>query len=459
GAGKSTLMKVLSGAIIPDAGQMSLYGKQYKPSNPLEARLAGVAMIYQELSLAPHLNACQNIFLGMEPRKGWLLDRKKMRFGAEEACKEMMHELPLDVPVGAMSISDRQIVEIARACAIGCKVLILDEPTSSLTRHDVERLFQLIRRVRDKGYSVVYISHFLEEIAEIADRFTVLRDGRTVSSGDVKSVRSEEIITQMIGRELKNLYPRSLHAAGEEVLKVEGIGGGKVKAASLDLRKGEVVGIAGLVGSGRTEFLRAIFGLDQIVRGKVQIGYFAGPLSPAASWNNGMGMVSEDRKGEGLAIGLSIGDNIILSHPLACEKNGLMLPRLKKEAARSLVDKLRIRCAGPDQAVKELSGGNQQKVALARLLHHGVTVFILDEPTRGIDVASKSEIYKLIDELAARGCAVLMVSSYLPELLGVCDRIAVMCRGVLSAALPASEWTEHGIMSAATAGAAEAGGV
>ena len=306
--------------------------------------------------------------------------------------------------------------------------------TSSLAQADITRLFALIRQLKKQGHAIVYISHFLEEVKEIADRYTVLRDGQTVHTGPVEGVTIERLIAQMVGRDLTALYPRSEHTTGQVLLEV------KNEFAALEVRRGEVVGLAGLVGSGRTEFLRAIFGLDESMAG-VRFLDFSGGFVPAQRWKQGMGLLSENRKEEGLALGLAIAENLTLTKPL--------LPRSRVAVARQWMEDLFIRAREPAQKVGELSGGNQQKVALARLLYHGVQLYLLDEPTRGIDVGSKAEIYKWIDKLACEGNAVVIVSSYLPELLGVCDRIAVMRRGKLSAARPAGEWTEQQLLTEA----------
>ena len=447
GAGKSTLMKVLSGAHQPDRGRMWLDGQPYHPRHPLDARRAGVAMIYQELSLARHLSVMENILLGMEPTIGPLLDRRRMRRAAAEALATLGRpDISPDIPVGRLSVAEQQLVEIGRAVAVGCRVLVLDEPTSSLTQSDIARLFDLVRRLKANGHAIVYISHFLEEVKAISDRFTVLRDGRSVGGGATATADTNQIIALMVGRQVEDLYPRSPRTPGENVLDVADLAGASKPArASLTLRKGEVLGIAGLVGAGRTELLRALFGLDAVRSGQLRVAAYAGPASPSRRWAQGVGMVSEDRKGEGLALNLSIADNLTLSRIPA-----LTSPKGQSDASRRWIDRLGIRCRSPAQSVSDLSGGNQQKVALARLLHHDVDVLLLDEPTRGIDVGSKAEIYRTIDDLAKAGKAVLMVSSYLPELLGVCDRIAVMCRGVLGPARPVQEVTEHQIMVEAT---------
>jgi ribose transport system ATP-binding protein len=447
GAGKSTLMKVLSGAHLPDEGQMWLDGQPYAPRNPLDARRAGVAMIYQELSLARHLSVMENILLGMEPTLGPILNWQEIRRRAADAMAQLGRpDIPLDVPVMRLSIAEQQMVEIGRAVAIGCRVLVLDEPTSSLTKKDIVHLFDLVRRLRAQNLAIVYISHFLEEVKEISDRFTVLRDGKSVGSGQTASTKTQQIIAMMVGRDVDELYPRSNRTPGEVVLRAKDVAGvTKPQAASLELRRGEVLGIAGLVGAGRTELLRTLFGLSAAKSGEVRVAAYSGRATPGKRWDQGMGMVSEDRKAEGLALGLSAADNLTLS------KLGLFVrPSAQQNASRKWIERLGIRCRSPWQPVGSLSGGNQQKVAVARLLHHDVDVLLLDEPTRGIDVGSKAEIYRIIDELACSGKAVLMVSSYLPELLGVCDRIAVMCRGVLQPARPVAELNEHQIMIQAT---------
>jgi ribose transport system ATP-binding protein len=443
-------MKVLSGAHRPDRGEMWIDGKPYHPPHPLDARRAGVAMIYQELSLAKHLSVMENILLGMEPTRGPLLDRRRIRAAARDALATLGRpDISPDVPVERLSVAEQQLVEIGRAVAVGCRVLVLDEPTSSLARGDIERLFDLVRRLKAQGHAIVYISHFLEEVKEISDRFTVLRDGRSVGGGATATADVHQIVTMMVGREVEDLYPRSHRTAGESVLEVMELGGApKPTSASLTLRRGEVLGVAGLVGAGRTELLRAVFGLQRVRNGAVRVAAHVGPGSPARRWSQGVGMVSEDRKGEGLALALTIADNLTLSNLPA-----LTSPSAQGAASRPWVEKLGIRCRSPHQSVGDLSGGNQQKVALARLLHHDVDVLLLDEPTRGIDVGSKAEIYQAIDDLAGRGKAVLMVSSYLPELMGVCDRIAVMCRGVLGPARRVEELTEHQIMLEATGAA------
>jgi len=459
GAGKSTLMKVLSGAIKADAGRITLDGVRYNPANPLEARRAGVAMIYQELSLTPHLSVEENIMLGMEPTTLGVVRWKEVRERAERALREFNNpDLRPDVLVRELSVGSQQLVEIARALAIGCRVLVLDEPTSSLTRGDVDRLFGVIKQLQKQGKAIVYISHFIEEVQRVADKVTILRDGGIVGSSKVRDITTDEIISLMVGREVQDLYPHRKRTAGEVVLEIEDLAGiKKPESATLKLHRGEVLGLAGLVGAGRTELLKCFFGLDPVRRGSIKFGVYAGPSSPVRRWIQGAGLLSENRKDEGLVLSLSIADNITLSKLTGFGPLGLVLPKEQNRASEKWIKQLDIRCEGPNQSVESLSGGNQQKIALARLLQHDVDVLLLDEPTRGIDVAAKAMIYGLIDELATgspqlgrKPRAILMISSYLPELMGVCDRIMVMCRGRLGPAHRIDEIDEHQLMFEAT---------
>ena len=437
GAGKSTLMAILAGALKPDAGIMLLDGVEYSPRNPLAAREAGVAMIHQELSLAPHLTVMENIVLGVEPTRGpiGLVNRDRMRQIAESALNELGHaDISPDALAADLSPAAQQLVEIARARAIGCRVLVLDEPTSSLTQSDVGNLFALIHRLKNQGIAVVYISHFIEEVKQVSDRFVVLRDGRNAGAGLTPAASSADIVALMVGRSVDEMYPHEARRRGEPILDLDAVMPGH---ATLTLHRGEVVGVAGLLGGGRTRLLRTVFGLEPVKSGRIRVGHV-------------MGMLSEDRAGEGLAGGLSVADNMTLSHLAPLGPRGLVLPSRQRSAASRWIDRLAIRCADPRQPVAELSGGNQQKVAFARLMHHDVDILILDEPTKGIDVGSKAQIYRLIDELVGQGKAVLLVSSYFPELLGVCDRIAVMSRGRLGPARDVSEWNEHSLLMEAS---------
>ncbi len=462
GSGKSTLMRILAGVLPPDEGTMRLGGAEYAPRSPADDRRLGVAMVHQELSLCNHLSVAENVFLGVEPRRlGWLARRELERRTKDALSRLGYPDLSVQTQVRKLPIAMRQIVEIARAVAVGCRVVVFDEPTSSLTEDDARRLFEVVRSLKESGHAVVYISHFLDEIREVCDTVTVLRDGRVVhsdggqqspfSADRVEGLTSEEIVRRMVGRAVDELYPRTDRNPGEVLLEVRGLSGlQRPTEADLSLRRGEVLGIAGLNGSGRTELLRAIFGLDPVVRGQVRVGGILRGGGPFVSWRMGLGMLSEDRKEEGLALQLTIADNMTLPCLHRFGRWGWISRASETTTAGRWAENLGIRCRSVTQRVGELSGGNQQKVAVGRLLLHDVDVLLLDEPTRGIDVVSKSQIYELIDRAARQGKAVLFVSSYLPELLGVCDRIAVMHRGRLGEALPTNQWTQEKIMAEAT---------
>ena len=452
GAGKSTLMKVLSGAERPDGGSMTLDGRPYAPAGPAAARRAGVAMVYQELALAPDLTVEANILLGQEDTAFGFLHRSGNRRRVNEALAVLEHpEIRPDALAADLGPAASQLVEIARALLTDLKVLILDEPTSALARADTERLFALIRRLKGRGVSVVYISHFLEEIEQVCDRFTVLRDGRVAGGGLVGEVGQNRIIEMMVGRALGEQYPRVPHVRGEPLLRLDRLAGVELpRDASLVLHRGEIFGVAGLVGSGRTELVRTVFGLDPVRSGEVTVRHVAGPASPGRRIRQGVGLLSEDRKSEGLALDQSVTDNLTYSWLRPYQTLGLLNNHRRAAATADWLGKLNTRYRSPGQQVGELSGGNQQKVALARLLHQQADVLLLDEPTRGVDVGSKAEIYRLVGDLAASGKAVLLVSSYLPELFGVCDCLAVMTRGRLSPVRPTVEWTPESVMAVAT---------
>ncbi len=453
GAGKSTLMKVLAGVHVMDEGTLELDGSGYVPKGPIDARRRGVVMIHQELNLAPHLSAAENIALGEEPRLCWgLINGSRRRDTARDALARLGCEsIPIDVPVAQLSVAQQQMVEIARALTREPRVLVMDEPTSSLTRDDVDSLFAVIRRLREQGVSVIYISHFLEECQEICDRYTVLRDGATVTTGSMAEADLSAIIAAMVGRSVEELYPRSQHQMGEVLVTVDDLAGAELPvSASFTLHAGEVAGVFGLVGSGRTEMLRCIYGLASIRHGSVQVaGQPLGRSSPRLCLHHGLGLLSEDRKSEGLMLTQSIADNVALPDLARYARVGMLNNAAMDRGVSAVGERLGVKCQSVQQGIGELSGGNQQKAALARLIHHEAEILLLDEPTRGVDVGSKAAIYALIDQLASEGKAVLVVSSYIPELLGICDRIGVMCKGQLGGLRPRSEWDEHTIMAAA----------
>jgi ribose transport system ATP-binding protein len=454
GAGKSTLMKILSGAHQPDAGSMYLEGTGYAPRGPHEARLAGVAMIYQELNLAPDLSVEDNVMLGQESHWLGILKRGSQRQQVQQALRTLGHaDLDPRARVSDLSIGEKQLVEIARALVLQARVIVLDEPTSSLARDDVQRLFDVVRTLREAGLGIVYISHFLEEVRQVCDDYQVLRDGENAGAGRLADASDYEIVSKMVGRSVEQLFPRVPHEIGEPVLRLSGLSGRKMPSdVDLEVRRGEILGVAGLVGAGRTEMLRCLFGLDRVRRGEVRIGGRHVRLAPRARIRAGLGLVAEDRKLEGLAQQRSISDNVTLSRLAPYSRLGWLALGRRRRAVAAWLDRLSVKTRGPEQTVEDLSGGNQQKVALARILHQDADILLLDEPTRGIDVGTKSEIYRLMGELAAEGRAILFVSSYLPELLAICDRVAVMSRGRLTAVRPAAQWTEESIMAAAIAG-------
>lgn len=460
GAGKSTLMKVLSGAHAPDAGSIELEGRPYHPGNPHAARRSGVAMIYQELNLAPDLSVEDNIMLGQEQhRLGWI-NRAAQRQRVEEVLERLGHPgLHPDTEVRRLSVGARQLVETARALVLDAKLIIFDEPTSSLTQSDARRLFEVIGRLKKSGYGIIYISHFLEEIRRVCDRYAVLRDGRTAGHGALSEATEAQIVSLMVGRTVDELFPKVPHAVGELLLSLTDLTGRRMPHdVSLALHRGEILGIAGLVGAGRTELLRCLFSLDPVQRGTVRVANFAPRATPRARIRAGLGFVSEDRKEEGLAQNRSIIDNITYSRLGPYSKFGWLSSNRQKQGARKWMERLEVKACSPDQEIQNLSGGNQQKVAVARLLHQDADVLLLDEPTRGIDVGTKSAIYKLIGELAQAGKGIIFVSSYVTELLEVCDRIGVMSRGRLREIRPATEWTEESIMMCAIGGQRAAAG-
>ena len=464
GAGKSTLMNVIAGSLRPDAGTMEIQGQVYSPSNPLDARTHGIALIHQELSLCPHLTVAENVLMGIEPsRMGWL-ERDQLIARTNDVLKTFHHaDIRPEKRVQDLSVAARQIVEICRAIAAQARIILMDEPTSSLQRDDVEHLFKLIRKLSAEGISVIYISHFLEEVRQISDRFTVLRDGRSVATGEISSTTDDELIVKMVGRAQQNLFPVRPSTSGETILDVRNLASPPLlKNASFELRRGEILGIAGLMGSGRTPLLRAIFGLAQLESGTITVNKRS--LSnrrgtPAMRLIEGLGYLSEDRKGDGLTLNQSIADNVTVTRFNSCSRWGWLDLGAQRKQAEKLVNALKIRTHGVQQEVGALSGGNQQKVIVARLLHQDADMLLLDEPTRGIDIGSKAQVYETIAACAAQNKAVLMVSSYLPELFGMCDRLAVMSRGKLSEVKPIDEWTPESVLQSAIGATDLQGGI
>ncbi len=454
GAGKSTLMKILSGTVIPDDGTLRFKGVDFRPRHPLDSRRAGIAMVYQELSLAPHLSVAENLFLGMEPTLFWgVIDQRHVIKKASAALEEVgLSPGLVDRPVSELPLAHRQMVEIARALLWEPEILVLDEPTSSLGENEIKRLFDVIGQIKKKSISMIYISHFLEECLTIGDRYLVMRDGASVDTGLIRDTTENDLISLMVGRSVGDAYPRTPHDIGAPILKVDQITGqDKPRQVSFELCQGEILGIAGLVGAGRTETLRAIMGLDKIRDGFVEYsGQKDNHPDPPRQIKKGFGFLSENRKEEGLMIQSSIQDNILLSSWGQFARGGVVDFPDACEKAKSNAALLNTKYSSLDAPVSTLSGGNQQKIALARLLAQNARIYLLDEPTRGVDINSKIEIYKLIGLLAAEGKSIILVSSYLPELFGICDTLCVMNRGRLSAKKQIADWTPHSVIEEAS---------
>ncbi|MCD6362462.1 MAG: sugar ABC transporter ATP-binding protein [Synergistetes bacterium] len=455
GAGKSTLVKVLEGAVQPDAGEIWAEGKKVSWRGPGDAIEAGISVIHQELSLAPHLTVAQNIFLGREPRKGFFLDRKRMSEESRKIFSELGVDLDVDAEVSRLTVGEQQLVEIARALSRNARIIAMDEPTSSLSAREVGSLFRVIRDLKRKGVGIIYISHRLEEIFEIADRVSVLRDGELVGSGRLEDFTQEEIVSLMVGREIRAFFPRTGAPLPEVVLEVRNLTKrGIFRNISFSLRRGEILGIAGLVGSGRSEVAMSIFGVCPPDEGEI---IFEGrPVkidSPRDAIMRGIFLVPEDRKVQGLFLNMSLKHNLTIVELLRNFKGlSLVNERNRENRAREFVEELSIKCSGLDIEVRSLSGGNQQKVVIAKGLSVSPKVLILDEPTRGIDVGAKAEVHQLMDDLTRRGVAILMISSELPEVMGMSDRVLVMRSGEIVASLRGSEISGERIMMAAAGG-------
>ncbi|HNZ16938.1 MAG TPA: sugar ABC transporter ATP-binding protein [Candidatus Hydrogenedentes bacterium] len=454
GAGKSTLMKVLAGAIPMDSGEIRLSGEPVSVTSPHHAQQLGISMIYQEFNLSPFLSVAENIFLGREPRLGKtpFINWSTMYRDAREILGRVRTDLDVRKPVNECSVAQQQIVEIAKALSFSSKVIVMDEPSATLTDHELKALFDLIRGLKKDGIGMIYISHRLEEIFEIGDRVTVMRDGQYIGTKEVSEVHREDLIHMMVGRELKDEYPKERFARGEEVLRVEGLGiDGAFQDVSFSLHKGEIMGLTGLVGAGRTEVARAIFGADKLHAGQIFLdGRPITVTSPQDAIRQGIGLLTEDRKTQGLVLGMSVRENTTLANLKDLVRFLFVDRGREREVTLKYVDDLRIKTPTIEQTAQNLSGGNQQKVVLAKWLFTGCRVLIFDEPTRGIDVGAKVEIYKLMNELVRNGVCILMISSELPEVLGMCDRILVMHEGRLAGELPRADADQERLMRLAT---------
>ncbi|MEV1044248.1 sugar ABC transporter ATP-binding protein [Streptomyces sp. NPDC049916] len=459
GAGKSTLIKTLSGAYRPDRGRILAEGREVRIANAQDAERLGIATIYQEFNLVPDLTVAENIFLGRQPRRFGLVDHRRMREDARELLRRVGVDVAPDAKVRDLGIARLQMVEIAKALSLDARVLIMDEPTAVLTSEEVDKLFAIVRHLRADGVGIVFITHHLEEIAALGDRVTVLRDGRSVEQVPA-TTPEDELVQLMVGRSIEQQYPRQRPGAGEALLSVRGLTrDGVFHDISFDVRAGEVVGLAGLVGAGRTEVARAVFGADPYDTGTVDVrGERLARHDVPAAMGAGLGLVPEDRKGQGLVLDASVQENLGLVTLRSATRSGLVDLKGQRTAAARIARQLGVRMSGPDQQVRTLSGGNQQKVVIGKWLLADTRVLILDEPTRGIDVGAKVEIYQLINELTASGHAVLMISSDLPEVLGMSDRVIVMAHGRIAGELPADQATQDAVMALAVGTATTARG-
>ena len=434
GAGKSTLIKMLGGAHQPTRGKIALHGREVEIASPQRSQELGISIIYQEFNLVPHLNARENIFLGREIRQGIFISKKAERKKARELFNKIGYEIDPEKPCYRMSVAEQQIVEIAKALSQDVKILVMDEPSASLSPKEVEGLFQIIRDLKQKGISIIYISHRLEEIFEICDRIMVLRDGEYVGSRPADALTRTELIEMMVGRTVDNEFPKKSAQKGDIRLSVKGVSRGNwVKNISFHLRAGEVLGLTGLIGAGRTELARLIFGADEKDSGEIEKdGQFLQINSPRDAIAQGICLLTEDRKGQGLVLMHGVRDNYALPNLEEFSRYAWLIPKKEKHQFQKYVDQIQLKISGHDQEAGTLSGGNQQKLVLIKWLQKNCDILIFDEPTRGIDVGAKYEIYLLINELAAQGKAILLISSELPEVLGMSDRILVMRQGEIA---------------------------
>jgi rhamnose transport system ATP-binding protein len=461
GAGKSTLVKILAGVLQPDSGVMTLDGAPLAPSGPADARAAGIAVIYQEPTLFPDLSVAENIWIGRQPRgRGGLLDVAAMERLTADLFATLGTPMEPGRPARGLSIADQQLVEIAKAISVQARVIVMDEPTAALSGHEVARLFGVVRELTARGAAVLFISHRFEEITAIGDRVTVMRDGGWVSSDPISDLTVDEIVRRMVGRDVTDLFPKQDVQPGEVVLDVQGLSrSGWFRDVSFQVRAGEIVALAGLVGAGRSEVVQAVFGVDRPDSGSVQVAGKRLRLgSTRAAMAAGVALVPEDRRQQGLILDLSIERNATLPRARRLARFGLLLGGAERRSAKEWTDRLQTKLHRLSDPVGTLSGGNQQKVVLAKWLATGPRVLIVDEPTRGIDVGTKAEVHRLLSSLAADGVAVLMVSSELPEVLGMADRVLVMHEGRLVADLPRAAADERSVMLAATGQDAFVGG-
>lgn len=457
GAGKSTLMKVLGGVHQPDSGDMVLKGEPYRPPSPREARDLGIGFIHQELKLAEHMTVAENISLGRMPTRGWgWIDFEQLNARAAQALSELGVEVSPTTRVGSLNVAMQQMVEIAKTVSLRPEIVVMDEPTASLSQKETQHLFEVIEKLRAAGTALVYISHRMEEVFALCQRVTVLRDGQSVGTWPTTELNEESLVRHMVGREVEEQFPERQADLGHEVLKVENLcRRGSFQEVTFSLRAGEIVGMGGLVGAGRTEVARCLIGADARDGGQVWLkGEEVHPRSVLEGIECGFGYITEDRKGQGLVLGLSLEDNITLPNLGAISSAGWIRKPASREMAQRWLEKLRVRTPSEHQLARNLSGGNQQKIVIAKWLARGCRVLIFDEPTRGVDVGARAEIYRIIEELAEQGVGVLLISSDLPELLGLSDRVLVMHQGSLAGEFARSEATPEKVIACAFTGGA-----
>ncbi len=455
GAGKSTLMNILIGLHQRDKGTIIIDDKETYFTNPKEAEQRGIAFIHQELNVWSDMTVLDNLFIGKErTTKFGLLNTNEMKALAKEQFRKLAVTIPLNQEAGECSVGEKQMIEIAKALMTHAKVIVMDEPTAALTEREIQKLFEVIASLKKEGVSIVYISHRMEEIFAICDRITVMRDGKTVDTKDIPDTNFDDVVRKMVGRELTDRFPERTVEPGEIVLEVKNASKkGQFKDVNFSVRSGEIVGFSGLMGSGRTEMMRTIFGLDSLDQGEIWVrGKKVSIHNPNDAMHAGIGFVTEDRKDEGLVLDFSIRDNMVLTNLYSFAPKGIINNKKEQEFVDVLIKRLQIKTQSADALVSSLSGGNQQKVVIAKWIGIGLSVLILDEPTRGVDVGAKREIYQLMNELTERGVAIIMVSSELPEVLGMSDRIIVVHEGEISGELSQQEATQENIMTLATGG-------
>lgn len=454
GAGKSTLMKILSGVYTRDSGELEILGNKYGNFDTSKAQEAGVAIIHQELNMCKHLTVTENMFLGREIRKGAILDNAEMQRQAKEILDTLNVDLDPNEVVGNLQVSKQQMVEIAKALSINAKILIMDEPTSALTSKEIDDLFRIIKKLKSEGRGIVYISHRLEELQHIVDRVTIMRDGQYILTKDFTEMTMDEIIQNMVGREIKEKFPRVICEKGEKIFEVKNLNAGRmVRDVSFEAFEGEIIGFAGLMGAGRTETTRAIFGIDPKESGEIYLkGEKVEINKPEDAIRSGIVLAPEDRKKDGLCTKLSVKENLALPNlDMICSNLGVINRSKEKDLCDKAIKNLRIKVSDSSVDAANLSGGNQQKVVVGKWLARDSKVVIFDEPTRGIDVGSKVEIYNMMNDLKKQGIAVIFVSSEMPEVMGIADRIIVMCDGRITGEVSALETTQDEILKFATA--------